>query len=597
MIIKIHDTLALVRKIGADSTANEDLSQVTTSKDWFCFGLLAMTMPLAYADTAPVITYDPTKAQQPSQVQQLQPLPAKKGDGFELPPVPKPKVMGQSDKTISVKQIQFEGNSVFTAQELSAIAQPYLNRQLSATDIEELRRQTTLFYVNKGYVNSGAVINSQSVAGGVLKLTIIEGKLTDIKQSGLGRLRESYIRDRLLLGSGEPLNVNKLQESYRLLLGDPLIERLNGQLVPGKNLGEAILNVDVTRARPYQLYAGADNYQTPSIGGYTGRMGGWVDNLLTLGEHIDAQFIVNGGALGYNTGIEVPISASGTRASFRYSDTFSTIVEAPLDTLNIKNNISGFDGGITHPVYKTLADEVLLGVNFTVRENKTTIDGICIPTTEGLDTCTTQATVLRLSQHVFHRGDTHNLVFWSTFNAGLDALGATTNQPNLQSGQFFSWLGQSMFSQKVMDNGAMVVLKGNIQLADSPLLNLERYSVGGVYTVRGYRENTYVRDNGFNASLEFKYPLLADYLPDRSSFYLVPFMDYGGAWDNPTLSQANKHTDYLHSVGIGFNFQYQQLTTEFYWAHAIASVNNPQKSLHHDIQDDGIHFRVNFNAF
>ena len=74
MIIKIHDTLALVRKIGADSTANEDLSQVTTSKDWFCFGLLAMTMPLAYADTAPVITYDPTKAQQPSQVQQLQPL-------------------------------------------------------------------------------------------------------------------------------------------------------------------------------------------------------------------------------------------------------------------------------------------------------------------------------------------------------------------------------------------------------------------------------------------------------------------------------------------------------------------------------------------
>jgi len=269
-----------------------------------------------------------------------------------------------------------------------------------------------------------------------------------------------------------------------------------------------------------------------------------------------------------------------------------------LKALNIKNNITGYEASLTQPVYRSFTDEVLMGLDFAVRQNKTSVDGQCTPFTEGLDTCDTQVSVLRLFQHLSHHGESNNLAFWSTFNVGLDVLGATKNQPGLQSGQFFSWLGQSIFSQRVMDNGAMVVLKGNIQLADSPLLNLERYSLGGVYTVRGYRENTYVRDNGFNVGVEFKYPLFTSYLADKGHFYLVPFMDYGGAWDNVTSSQSNQPTDYLHSVGIGFNWQYKQLSTDFYWGHAIATVNNPlKKSLAHDIQDDGIHFRVNMNAF
>ncbi len=575
---------------------NQGLNPLNTSKTYCWLGLLGLAMPLAYADDAPIISNDPTRAQQPAQIQQM--MPNKPGNGFQLPPVTKPIALGGTGKTLVVKSIQFEGNSAIPTPELTALAQPYLNHPLTAGDFEALRRKISLFYVEKGYVNSGAVINNQSLASGLLKLTIIEGKLTEVKQNGQGRLPESYLRDRLILGGGDPLNVNKLQDSYRLLLGNPLIERLNGRLLPGKNLGEATLDVTVTRARPYQLYAGTDNYQTPSVGEVTGRMGGWVDNLLKMGEHIDGQVSINGGSTGYNTGIAVPISAHDTRVSFRYSSTYSSIIEPPLNVLNISSNIVGYDAGIAHPIYRTFNDELTLGFNFVVRQNRTTLANNCISTTPGVNDCSTQATVLRMSQHYSHRGETNNAVFWSTFNAGLDTLGATTNQPGQQSGQFFSWLGQSMFSQKVLDNGAAVVLKGNIQLSDSPLLNQERYSVGGVYTVRGYRENTYVRDNGFNASLEFKYPLLTAAMADKGSLFLVPFMDYGGAWNNPTSTISKMSTDYLHSVGVGFNWKYQKLTTDFYWAHAIASVNNPQKNtLPHDIQDDGIHFRVNMNAF
>lgn len=554
---------------------------------------------LTLAQEVPALTPDRSKAQQP-----MDPPVMKqdtKSESLELPKVQAGTELVPAGDTIVLQQIQFAGSTVFTDAELFEQVAAYLNRPIRASDIETIRRKISQYYIDHGYINSGAVLESQSMADGTLRVKIIEGRLTEVRQTGQERLREGYIRDRLIAGSGEPLNIQELQDSYRLLLGDPLIKQLNGQLIPSGHLGEAVLDLNVTRARPYQLYFGADDYQTPAVGAYTGRIGGWVDNLLTLGERIDAQFIVNEGGLGYNTGINVPVNAAGTRVSFNYNDTVSRIVEKPSDVLNITNHILGFDGGLSHAVYRTFADELNLGLNFAVRQNKTLLGDNCLPEGLNIDTCETQVTVLRMSQKFSHKGETNNLVFWSTFNVGLDLFDATITEPGYQSGEFFSWLGQSMFTQRLWDSGPLLVLKGNIQLADKPLLNLERYAVGGVYTARGYRENTYVRDNGFNTNLEVHYPLFQSYMSGNNYFHLVPFLDYGGAWNNRIKGLEDDvfmgyKTDYLFSAGIGFNWQFHNVYTEFYWANAFTPVKNSPVT-EHSIQDDGIHFRVNINAF
>ena len=134
-----------------------------------------------------------------------------------------------------------------------------------------------------------------------------------------------------------------------------------------------------------------------------------------------------------------------------------------------------------------------------------------------------------------------------------------------------------------------------MQLANSALLPLERFSLGGVNTVRGYRENSYIRDNGFNTNVEIKLPIHNSYFLDTGSLFLVPFMDYGGVWNNPTPTLTNPTNNYLFSSGIGFNWLYKQVSTDFYWAHAFTPVV-PAPS-NRTIQDDGIHFRVTINAF
>ena len=45
------------------------------------------------------------------------------------------------------------------------------------------------------------------------------------------------------MDAGPPLNVNRLQERMQLMLQDPVIERLSGELGPGVGRGEAVLRV------------------------------------------------------------------------------------------------------------------------------------------------------------------------------------------------------------------------------------------------------------------------------------------------------------------------------------------------------------------
>jgi hemolysin activation/secretion protein len=516
---------------------------------------------------------------------------------FELPHLqPAPKANDSSTEgTIEIKKIDFTGNTVISNEELQKLIAPFLTRKLSVRDLEDIRSAVTAVYTDAGYINSGAVIPSQSTTGGLLKIKIIEGNLTEVHLEGMGRLRDFYVKDRFLIGAGSPLNVKKLQEKYQLLLRDPLIEQLNGKLVPGSHPGESILDVTVKRARPYQLYAGTDDYTTPLVGGYTGRLGGWVDNLTGFGERIDADFMATGGSLGVNTGVDIPISAYDTHAIFRYSDTQSSLIEVPQS--NIKSHTIAYDGGLSQSFYRSLAINFTAGVNFAVKESTSSFLGTPFTFTEGLPFGygTTQDSVIRMWQQYTQQGSNNAFVFRSTFNKGVNALGATIQNTNLPSGDFFDWVGQSQYLHKIMANGANIVLKGSVQIAQDPLLPMERFSVGGVNTVRGYRENYYVRDNGFATSLEFHYPIFGGDSNAKHSLFLVPFMDYGGAWNNATRDVTNPTTNYLHSAGLGFNWHYSHANTEIYYAHDLAGVKPPQGGT--NIQDNGIHFKVNFLAF
>ena len=506
--------------------------------------------------------------------------------GFTLPKIPDTSTVAPQRENIYIAQYQFQGNTVFDESQLQTLTIPYRDRTVRIDELEDLRQQITHFYIDHGYINSGARILPNALKEGVLTFDIVEGKLDDVQIHGQERLNENYIKNRLL--NDEPLNINDVKEKFQLLLTDPLIASMQGSLLPSAQSNRSILSIDVIRARPYQVTFFGNNYRPPSVGGEGGGVSSWVSNLTELGDTLNFTFQASEGTRLYSGGWSMPISDKGTLAYFNFTEGDSWVMESPADNTDITSKVHNIEGGISHPLIESLQRKLTIGSSFAVRQNDTSLLGDSFSFNEGVNSGHTQATVVRFYQEHIERRENQVLALRSTFSVGLNALGSTPQTNiNFPSSEFFAWLGQGQYAHQVLDNGSQIVLRGHVQVSNSSLLPIEQIAVGGINTVRGYRENELVRDEGFSNSVEFHYPLFGE--PNaKQVLSLVPFVDYGGAWNR------NQSARYLLSTGLGLNWKFDQFNAEFYWAHKL---NAPEINQHHDLQDEGIHFQLKLDAF
>ena len=127
-------------------------------------------------------------------------------------------------------------------------------------------------------------------------------------------------------------------------------------------------------------------------------------------------------------------------------------------------------------------------------------------------------------------------------------------------------------------------------MTDRPLLSLEQFSIGGANSVRGYRENQLVRDQGVTSSLELRLPVLMNKL-GQPVVQFAPFADFGGGWNNagPT---ARPRT--VASAGLGLLLTpNKHISAQLYWGYPFTEIDRPRN----DPQDSGFHFSVTCDAF
>ena len=504
----------------------------------------------------------------------------------------------QHSATIELNAIVFEGNTVFPTKELEKLAQPYLHRLVSTEELEELRKQVTRYYINHGYVTSGATFPMNPIQGKILLIKIVEGQIGETRVRGEERLRNSYIINRLIPDNKVPLNMNELQDRFRILLTDPLFDRLNGRLLPGTDRGLSILDLEVTRARPYQFSVVSDNYRAPSVGSIAIGSNAWVRNLTKQGDLLDFTFLTSaptgGNAYQYSGSWIVPISDYGTKVYFSINNANVSIVEEPLTSINIKSNTFSVEGGVNQTLIENLKRRLSLSAGIGFKDNETRLLGESFSFIPGLPNGKNQISAVRINQEYIERWDRLVWAFRSTFSVGLDAFGSTIQSNHLNpDSEYFAWLGQTRGVWNLAAIKSDLVMKGAVQVSNDPLLPLERMAVGGRHTVRGYRENQLVRDNGYAGSAELLIHLIGNG-QERLRFDLVPFFDFGAAWNNHDSTPAPTNTQHIYSAGIGLQFRVHRISSEFFWAQRLESKSTQQQG---DIQDSGVHFQARIDTF
>ncbi len=546
----------------------------------------------------------------PQQLPEFEPQdPSEEPLDLPLPPPPRPHGDQLSGKLqFKLKKINLTGNTVFTDEQLAPVLEPYEGRNTTTEDLFKLRNALTQYYIERGYVNSGAIIPDQKVVDGKIEIQIVEGQLTEIKVTGNDWLRDNYIIERLKIGSEDVVNIKHLQDQIKLLQQNRLIDRINAQLGPGSNPGESILLVDMEESLPYDLTLSFNNFRSPSVGEYQGEIFASLYNLTSYGDSFTARYAITEGLDNGAASYSFPISAHNTRLRLFYDRTEADIIEDPFDLLNIESTTESYGASLRHPFYQTPQKQLIGEIIFEKRRSKTTFQFPGVPREpfdfSGVENGKSKVTALRFVQEWVDRSSSRVLALRSVFSWGIDTSRLLDDQNfPINSSDYFAWLGQFQWVQRLADTDFQLVVRGDVQLTPDSLLPLEKFAIGGANSVRGYRQNQFVRDQGAVGSVELRYPVFRLPIPGLSESLVDGTVQFAGFYDIGWSENTNQISlegttvppTVISSAGIGVRWDpHRKIHSELYWGIPFRKIRTGGE---HSLQDSGIHFLLNISLF
>lgn len=496
---------------------------------------------------------------------------------------------------IIVEKFEVEGSTVFSADKLAEVTQDFTNKPISFAELLKAADVVTKLYLDEGYITSGAFIpgnQSFQVEGGVVKIQVVEGTLESIEVSGTKRLNSNYVRSRLAIATGKPLNQNKLLQALRLLQLDPLIKNIKADLAAGIRPGTNILNIEVKPAKTRTAKIKLDNNRAPSIGSFQRQVQLNEANLLGLGDSLNVAYSNTDGSDSVNVNYKLPVNPRNGTLAFNYSNSSTKVIEEPFDFLDIKGDSQEYGITFRQPVIQTPTKELGLGISAAHRTSDIgfleAVTGERLPyPSPGVDSDgKSKVSVVRLFQDWTQRNNKEVFAARSQFSVGINALDATVNE-NAPDSEFLSWRGQAQWV-RLLAPETLIFLRTDAQIANGGLLASEQIGAGGQATVRGYRQDQILSDNAVLASAELRYPILR--VPKiKGVLQVTPFLDFGTGWNSSDIGRTPLTNKTLLSTGLGLLWQQNnRLTARLDWGIPIISVESEKNSW----QENGLHFSV-----
>ena len=230
-----------------------------------------------------------------------------------------------------LKRVEWNPSAILKEEEIQAITDGYIGRQITAKDLLEMTDKITALYREKGYMTCGAVLNRR-IHDGVAKIRLVEGKTGEVSVSGNRSTKESYITGRLGLKTGEIANIDRLNKDLRWFHGTNDIQ-LRVLIKPGSK--EGTTDYEIAAFEPQNqavtLYVDNDGYENS---------GRWREGIFytlrSLSGHRDAlrgSFIRSQGTKAWALGYSFPLSRRGMRLDLNYSGNRTKVTSGELRAL------------------------------------------------------------------------------------------------------------------------------------------------------------------------------------------------------------------------------------------------------------------------
>lgn len=516
----------------------------------------------------------------------------------ELPTLPDLPGESSSDATPFVSKFRISGNTVFAEAELQAVVAPFSNRRIGSEDLVAARSAISRLYAAHGYATSGAFIPDQVPVDGSIEIRVVEGRLSDVEVSGTDQLSGDFIRSRFKSLQGGVLQLSTLEADLQRLNRSPSVSGVRAVIRPGDLAGESILSLAVREERRFSASTYYDNASSPGIDSNVWGQTLAVANLLGREDRLGLSFGRSRGFDEFEARYSVPLLANDTSLDLFFHSGEFEVVRGP--SADFKLSSGKIDSGIRaksrsyglalrRPVFQTRGKSLLFELSAERRWSRSYL--LDIPFGFEAADPSVRLSILRVRQEWLSRGESDVLAARSSFSWGL-GVGSSDENRSARDDTFFSWLGQLQWAHRLSGrlSGWELVSRADVQLARDSLFSMEQIALGGASSVRGYRENLFVRDNAIVGSVEVRVPLWRN--PDgRSVLQAAPFFDLGRGWN----SDGPERRERISSLGLGLRYQpSDRLQLSLYWGSKLRSAQRVEDDW---LQDHGFHIQATLRNF
>ncbi|HEV3271728.1 MAG TPA: ShlB/FhaC/HecB family hemolysin secretion/activation protein [Candidatus Methylacidiphilales bacterium] len=468
---------------------------------------------------------------------------------------------GQKDSTprFYIQEYRVEGGGhLLPRDEVEEAVYPYLGPYRTAADVEQARGALEQAYHDKGYETVSVQIPPQHARSGVIILHVLQGEVERLRVMGSRYFSPEEIR-REAPSLQEGASPNFTQVTHDLVALNQLADR---RVTPTLSVGEipGTVDVDLNVKDTMPLHGSLEINNRYSAGTTPLRLNGSVsyDNLWQLEHSIGASF-----QLSPEDPTEVKVFSGYYLARIPGVDWLNLIVQGTSQDSSVntlggigvvgKGDIIGGRAVILLPAQKDFYHSVSLGIDYKHFDQDLSIAG--------------GDTVTPVTYYPFSAAYSGSWVgkgYETDLNASIimDFRAFGSDEAQFEENRHgadasFIYFRGDLSHTRDLPGGFQLFVKGQGQASETPLVNSEQFSGGGLGTVRGYLESEELGDNGLFGSMEMRTPSLGDFLGkpvDEWRFYV--FGDAGLLTIDDALPEQQEQYR-LASVGAGTRIKFQ----------------------------------------
>lgn len=426
-----------------------------------------------------------------------------------------------------ISHIEITHSSLITLSRRKALTTPWINRCLSLADINALVRNITQDYLSQGYITSRAWLPEQDISHGQLFIAITEGRIESITRNGKSSLAITMAFPNMV---GQVLNLRDLEQGLEQLNRLPS-QPLTIDIQPGTKPGFSRVElVSSNKKSPLSLNISVDNSGQKSTGETQLSTSVTIDNPLGLADQWgfsasrDSEFHHDRRSRSLSGSVSLPYGYSLLSYLYSWSD-FSQWIPFNGTQYPYSGHTQSHILDVAHTLYRDGQQKLALDTSLTHRRIENRLAG------ERLSVSSPTLSSLSASLNYSRTAAGGYLTFNPTYSRGIKALGSVDDDahyPDMPRSEFRKYaLSASYFYPLASSLYFLTSAYG--QTTPDNLYASERLSVGGQYSVRGFKEHYLTGNRGAYWRNELNWQWTT--LPWVGDVVIKAAMDYG--WVQP----------------------------------------------------------------